>query len=48
MQIIVEEHSKESLRNFSQGAEQQMMTAMPRHTAVGEGKFQSKEQLEEA
>jgi hypothetical protein len=48
MQMIAEEHSEESLRNFSQGAEQQMMTAMSRHAAVGEGKFQSEEQLEEA
>jgi hypothetical protein len=47
MQMLAEEHSKESLRNFSQGAEQ-MMTAMPRHAAEDEGEFQSEEQLEEA
>jgi hypothetical protein len=48
MQMLAEEHSKESLRNFSQGDEQMMMTVMPRHAAIDEGKFQSEEQLEEA
>jgi hypothetical protein len=47
MQMLAEEHSKESLRNFSQGDEQMMMTVMSRHAATDEGKFQSEEQLEE-
>jgi hypothetical protein len=47
MQMIAEENSEESLRIFSQGAEQ-MMTAVPRHATEDEGKFQSEEQLEEA
>jgi hypothetical protein len=48
MQMLAEENSKESLRNFSQGAEQMMMTAVSRHAVEDEGKFQSEEQLEEA
>jgi hypothetical protein len=48
MQMLAEEHSEESLRIFSQGAEQMMMTAMSRHATEDEGKFQSEEQLEEA
>jgi hypothetical protein len=47
MQMLVEEHSEESLRNFILGDEQ-MMTGMPRHAAADEGKFHSAEQLEEA
>jgi hypothetical protein len=47
MQMLAEEHSEESLRNFSQGAEQ-MITAVQRHAAEDEGEFQSEEQLEEA
>jgi hypothetical protein len=47
MQMIAEEHSEESLRIFSQGAEQ-MITAVLRHAAEDEGEFQSEEQLEEA
>jgi hypothetical protein len=47
MQMLAEEHSEESLRNFSQGAEQ-MMTAVLRSAAEGESEFQSEEQLEEA
>jgi hypothetical protein len=45
MQKIEEECSEESLRIFNQGVEQ-MMTVMPRHATMGEGKFQSEEQLE--
>jgi hypothetical protein len=33
MQMLAEEHSEESLRNFSQGDEQMMMTAMPRYAS---------------
>jgi hypothetical protein len=47
MQMLAEEHFEESLRNFSQGAEQ-MMTVVLRSAAEGESKFQSEEQLEEA
>jgi hypothetical protein len=47
MQMLVEEHSEESLKNSSQGAEQ-MMTAVLRSIKEGESKFQFKEQLEEA
>jgi hypothetical protein len=47
MQMLVEEHSEESLRNFSQGVEQ-MMTAVSRHAVGDETKFQSGKQLEEA
>jgi hypothetical protein len=47
MQMIGEEHSKESLRIFSHGVEQ-MMTVMLRHAAKDEGEFQFEEQLEEA
>jgi hypothetical protein len=47
MQMLVEEHSEESLKNSSQGAEQ-MMTAVMRSITEGESKFQFKEQLEEA
>jgi hypothetical protein len=46
MQMIIEEHSKESLRISSQGAEQ-MITAVSRRATEDEGKFQSEEQLEE-
>jgi hypothetical protein len=38
-QIIEEEHSEESLRTFSQGAEQVMKTAVPRYATKDEGKF---------
>jgi hypothetical protein len=48
MQMLAEEHSRNCSENFSQGAEQMMMTAMSRHAAEDEGKFQSEEQLEEA
>jgi hypothetical protein len=48
MQMLAEENSEELLENFSQGVEQMMMTAMSRHAAADEGKFQSEEQLEEA
>jgi hypothetical protein len=48
MKMLVEDHSKESLRNFSQGVEQTMMTIMPRHAAEDEGEFWSEEQLEKA
>jgi hypothetical protein len=46
MQMLAEEHSKESLRNFSQGDEQ-MITAVSRHATEDEGESQSEEQLEE-
>jgi len=46
--MLAEENSKELLKNFSQGAKQLMMNAMSRRVATNEGKFQSKEQLEEA
>jgi hypothetical protein len=46
MQMITEEHFKESFRIFSQGAKQ-MITVVLRHAAEDEGEFQSKEQLEE-
>jgi hypothetical protein len=45
MQMIAEEHSEESLRIFSQGAEQ-TITAVPRRATKDEGEFQSEEQLE--
>jgi hypothetical protein len=45
--MLVEENSKEFLENFSQGAEQLMMTTMSRHAATDEGKFQFKEKMEE-
>jgi hypothetical protein len=48
MQMLEEEHSEELLENFSQGAEQLMMTAMLRHATEDEGEFLSEEQLEEA
>jgi hypothetical protein len=35
--MIIEEHSEEFLRNFSQGDEQLIMTAMSRHTTEDEG-----------
>jgi hypothetical protein len=38
IQMLTEEHSKESLRNFSQEAEQ-MMTAVLRFAAEGESEF---------
>jgi hypothetical protein len=44
--MLTEENSEELLENFSQGDEQMMLTAMPRHVATDERKFQSKEQLE--
>ena len=47
MQMLVEEHSEESFRNFSPGAEQ-MMTAVSRHAVGDETKFQYGKQLEEA
>ena len=37
MQMLAEEHSEEFLRNFSQGDEQLIMTAMLRHTTEDEG-----------
>jgi hypothetical protein len=40
--MLVEEHSEESLKNSSQGAEQ-MMTAVLRSITEGESKFQFKE-----
>jgi hypothetical protein len=46
MQMLAEVHSEESLRNFSQGAEQ-MMTATLRSATEGESKFHFKEQLDE-
>jgi hypothetical protein len=39
MQMIAEENSKELLKNFSQGDEQLMMTAMLRHATEYEGEF---------
>jgi hypothetical protein len=48
MPMIAEEHSEESLRNFSQGTEQVMKTTMSRHATTDEGEFQPKEELEEA
>jgi hypothetical protein len=39
MQMLAEEHSEESLRIFSQGAEQMMMTAMPRYAAADEEEY---------
>jgi hypothetical protein len=46
MQMLAKEHSKELLRNFSQGAKQ-MMTGALRSIAEGESEFQSEEKLEE-
>jgi hypothetical protein len=39
MQMSIEEHSEELLENFSQGAEQLMMTIIPRHAGEDEGKL---------
>jgi len=39
MQMLTEENSKELLKNFSQGVEQMMMTAMPRHATTDEEKL---------
>jgi hypothetical protein len=39
MQMKAEKHSEESLRIFSQGAKQMMITAMLRHETKYEGKF---------
>ena len=47
MQMIAEENSEESLKIFSQGAEQ-MITAVLRRATKDEGEFQSEEQLEES
>jgi hypothetical protein len=46
-EILAKEHSEESLRIFSQGAEQMIPTVL-RHAAKDEGEFQSEEKLEEA
>jgi hypothetical protein len=46
MQMLAEEHSEESLRNFNQGVEQ-MMTAALRFAAEGESEFHYEEKLEE-
>jgi hypothetical protein len=43
MQMLAEEHYEESLRNFSQGVEQMMMTVTLRNATTDEGVFQSKE-----
>jgi hypothetical protein len=37
--MIAEENSEELLKNFSQGSEQLMMTAMLRHAVEDEGEF---------
>jgi hypothetical protein len=47
MQILAEEHSEESLKNFSQRAEQ-MVTAVLRSATEEEREFQFEEKLEEA
>jgi hypothetical protein len=39
MQMLAEEHSEESLKNFSQGDEQLMMITMSRHATIDKGKF---------
>jgi hypothetical protein len=47
LEMLAEEHSEESIRNFIQGAEQ-MMTVVSRHATEDELEFQSEEKLEEA
>jgi hypothetical protein len=39
MEMLIEEYSKELIKSFSQGAEQMMMTTMPRHATIDERKF---------
>jgi hypothetical protein len=47
-QMLAEEHSEELLRDFSQGAEWVMNTAVLRYAVEDEREFQAEEQLEEA
>jgi hypothetical protein len=41
MNILEKENSEELLKNFSQGAEQMMITTMSRHASIDEREFQS-------
>jgi len=46
-EMLVEEHYEESLRDFSQGAERMMNTAVPRYVAEDERKFHFEEKMGE-